>query len=387
MMKTSKRISDIKPSATVSVTAKAKAMKAEGRPVISFSLGEPDFASPECAAKAAADAIRRGESHYTLNSGIIELRREICSYYKRRFGLEYGADEVIVSSGAKAALYEALQALVDPGDEVVLFAPAWVSYAEQVRLAGGRVSLVDMARTGLVPTKENLLAAVSGNTVGMIINSPNNPTGAMLSEESLRMIADVARKKNLWIIYDEIYERLAYSAKHINILQVAPDLRDQVVIVNGASKAYAMTGWRIGYALAAGDFVSKMNKLQAHLTSNPSSISQWAALGAMRDGDPVVETMRKAFAERRSVVLSLIADMPYVKVREPEGAFYVFIDIRECPLPDDTRFCERLLEEKYVSAVPGTAFFAPGFVRFSYASSMENIKAGMARVKDFLNSL
>ena len=387
-MKMSKRILEIKPSATLSISAKAKTMKAEGKPIISFSLGEPDFNSPECASKAAIDAINRGESHYTLNSGIIELRKEVCNYYKRRFGLEYTPDEVLVAPGAKPLLYEALQMLVDPGDEVLLFSPAWVSYVEQVHLAGGKDVIVDTLKTDLIPTKEAIEAVLSNKTVGMIINSPSNPSGAIYNEETLKMIADVAREKDLWIIFDEIYERLVYApAKHVNILNVAPDLRDKVIIINGASKAYAMTGWRIGYALAPKPLIAKMNTLQTHLTSNASSIAQWAAWGAVKDADPDVEKMREAFEERRKVILELVRSMPYVKVRDPEGAFYIFIDVRESPIPDDIKFCEKLLEEKFVAAVPGAAFFAPGFVRFSYACSMENIREGMQRLKEFLQAL
>ena len=387
-MKMSKRILEIKPSATLSISAKAKTMKAEGKPIISFSLGEPDFNSPECASKAAIDAINRGESHYTLNSGIIELRKEICNYYKRRFGLEYTPDEVLVAPGAKPLLYEALQMLVDPGDEVLLFSPAWVSYVEQLHLAGGKDVIVDTLKTDLIPTKEAIEAVLSDKTVGMIINSPSNPSGAIYNEETLKMIADVAREKDLWIIFDEIYERLVYApAKHVNILNVAPDLRDKVIIINGASKAYAMTGWRIGYALAPKPLIAKMNTLQTHLTSNASSIAQWAAWGAVKDADPDVEKMREAFEERRKVILELVRSMPYVKVRDPEGAFYIFIDVRESPIPDDIKFCEKLLEEKFVAAVPGAAFFAPGFVRFSYACSMENIREGMQRLKEFLQAL
>lgn len=387
-MKMSKRILEIQPSATLSISAKAKTMKAEGKPIISFSLGEPDFNSPECASKAAIDAINRGESHYTLNSGIVELRKEVCNYYQRRFGLEYAPDEVLVAPGAKPLLYEALQMLVDPGDEVLLFSPAWVSYVEQVHLAGGKDVIVDTLKTDLIPTKEAIEAVLSDKTVGMIINSPSNPSGAIYNEDTLKMIADVAREKDLWIIFDEIYERLVYApAKHVNILNVAPDLRDKVIIINGASKAYAMTGWRIGYALAPKPLIAKMNTLQTHLTSNASSIAQWAAWGAVKDADPDVEKMREAFEERRGVILGLVRDMPYVKVRDPEGAFYIFIDVRETPIPDDIKFCERLLEEKFVAAVPGAAFFAPGFVRFSYACSMDNIREGMQRLKEFLSSL
>lgn len=387
-MKFSKKILGVKPSATVSISGKAKTMKAEGKPVLSFSMGEPDFNSPKCVRDAAIAAIERGESHYTLNSGTMELRREICDYYKKRFGLEYSPNEVIVGAGAKPLLYEALQALVDDGDEVVLFSPAWVSYVEQVHLAGGVEKLVDTLQTELLPTREALLAAIGPRTVGMILNSPANPTGAIYPEETMKMIADVAREKGLWIIFDEIYERFVYApAKHVNLLNVAPDMRDSVLIINGVSKTYAMTGWRVGYAIGPEELIKKINTLQTHLTSNACSIAQWAATGALRDGDGDVEAMRLEFEKRRSEIIKLLRDMPYVKVKEPEGAFYVFADLRDCPMPDDMEFCDRLLSEKYVALVPGTAFFAPGFVRISYACSMENIKAGMARMKEFLEGL
>ena len=387
-VKISKKILNIQPSATISISNKAKMLKAEGKPVLSFSMGEPDFNSPESACEAAIDAINRGESHYTLNPGIIELRREVCDYYKRRFGLDYTPTEVIIAPGAKALLYEALQALVDEGDEVVLFSPAWVSYVEQLHMAGGTEKVVDTIATNLLPTKENLLAAIGPKTVGIILNSPSNPTGAIYPAETMKMIAEVAKEKDLWIIFDEIYERFVYApAKHVNILSVAPEIKDRVLIINGVSKVYAMTGWRIGYALGPQDIVAKINTLQTHLTSNACSIAQWAAYGALKGAEAYADTMLDEFAKRRRVIIDLIRDMPYVKVKEPEGSFYVFVDIRECPIPDDMEFCEKLLNEKYVAAVPGTAFFAPGFLRLSYACSMENIKEGMARMKTFLENL
>lgn len=387
-MKFSKKILNIKPSATLSISAKAKNMKAEGKPVLSFSAGEPDFDSPKSARDAAIAAINRGESHYTLNSGIPELRQAVCDYYKKRFGLEYTQNEVIVASGAKPLLYEAMQALVDEGDEVILFAPAWVSYVEQIHMAGGVEKVVDTISTELLPTKENLLSAIGPKTVGMIVNSPSNPTGAIYPEETLKMIAEIAQEKDLWIVFDEIYERFAYDgAKHVNLLNAAPEIKDRVIIINGVSKAYAMTGWRIGYALGPKEIIAKMNTLQTHMTSNASSIAQWAAFGAITEADPDVEAMRAEFEKRRRTIVDMIRGIPGLKVREPEGAFYVFVDIRDCPVPDDMEFCDKLLTEKYVAAVPGTAFFAPGFIRLSYACSMDTIKEGMARMKEFVEGL
>ena len=387
-MTLSDRIMNIKPSATMSISGKAKMMKAAGLPVISFSAGEPDFATPACAQKSAIDAINRGESHYTINAGIAELRREICIYYKNRFNLDYEISDVLVSSGAKPILYMAMQMLINPGDEVLVFAPAWVSYVEQIHLAGGKESVIDTVKTDFIPTREAIEEALSDKTVGVIINSPSNPTGVIYSEETLRMIADVARKHNLWVITDEIYERFAYEpSKHIQFLNIAPDLKDRTLIINRLSKAYAMTGWRVGYALGPEAFISKLNTMQTHLTSNASSIAQWAAYGAMRDGEEDVLRMKSAFEKRRSLILGLIKDMPYVTVNEPQGAFYVFLDIRKAPLSDDMEFCTKLLDEKYVAAVPGTAFFTQGFVRFSYACSDENIVEGMKRLKEFLEEL
>lgn len=387
-MKFSKRIMNVKPSATISISNKAKMMVAEGKNVLSFSAGEPDFNTPPAARAAGIAAIERGESHYTLNTGIIELRREVCNYYKRRFGLEYKPDEIIVSSGAKPLLYEALQTLVDDGDEVVIFAPAWVSYVEQLHMAGGREKVVDTIKTGLLPTKEALLAAIGPKTVGMMINSPCNPTGMIFPAETLKMIADVAKEKNLWIIFDEIYERFTYEpAKHVNLLNVAPDIKDRVIIINGVSKAYAMTGWRIGYAIGPKEVIKKINTLQAHLMSNACSIAQWAAYSAIKDTDADVEMMRKEFEKRRQIIIDLIHDMPYVKVNDPKGAFYVLVDVRQCPISDDMEFCAKLLDEKYVAVVPGSAFLAPGFIRISYASSEEHIREGMARMKEFLEEM
>ena len=387
-MKFSERIMNVQPSATLTISGKAKTMKAEGKPVISFSAGEPDFSSPKGANDAGIAAIERGESHYTLNSGLPELKAEVCKYYKDRFGLDYKPNEVIISSGAKPLLYEAMQALVNEGDEVILFAPAWVSYVEQLHMAGGVEKLVDTISTDFVPSKEMLLAAIGPKTKGIVLNSPSNPTGTIFPEETMKMIAEVAKEHDLWIIFDEIYERFAYApAKHVNLINVAPYIRDNVLIINGVSKSFAMTGWRIGYAIGPAELISKINTLQTHLTSNACSIAQWAAIGALRDCEADVDFMRGEFEKRRDVIVKLLREMPYLKVKEPEGAFYVFVDIRDCPIPDDMEFCDRLLSEKYVAAVPGTAFFAPGFLRLSYACSMENIETGMARLKEFMEGL
>jgi aspartate aminotransferase len=387
-LKLSKRANNIQPSATFAVAAKAKQMKSEGKPILSFSAGEPDFSSPRCACDAAIDAINRGETHYTPNSGLAELKKEVSGYYKARFGLDYPNSGIIVTSGAKQLIYEALQALVDAGDEVLLFAPAWVSYVEQVNLAEGVSVVVETEGTDFIPRIEEIEKKITARTIGMIINTPNNPTGVVYDAETLGALADIADRRGLWIIFDEIYERLVYgSARHSNILQVAPHIADRVIIANGVSKAYSMTGWRIGYALGPRGIISKMDDIQGHLTSNASSIAQWASIGAMRGAEREVEEHRAEFEKRRDLTYKLVSGVKGLRLKKPDGAFYALFDVRDTPLPDDAEFCQRLLEEKYVAMVPGKAFLAPGFVRMSYACSESNIIEGASRLKDFVESL
>lgn len=387
-MKFSKRADKIQPSATLAVSAMAKKLKGEGKPVLAFSAGEPDFVSPDAAMNAARDAIDRGETHYTPNSGIPELKRAIGAYYKRHFNLEYDNSEILVSAGAKPLLYEALQALVDPADEVLVFAPAWVSYVEQIGIAEGVAVVVETADTDFMPTREAVERSLSSKTVGMILNTPNNPTGAAYDKATLEMLADVAEKNDLWIVYDEIYERLVYGGtKHHNILNVAPGIRDRVILVNGVSKAFCMTGWRIGYALGPEAVIKKMDSIQGHLMSNASSIAQWAAVGALEGAEGDVEARRAVFEKRRDLIFDLLSEVDGLKLAKPTGAFYAFFDVRDTPIPDDVEFCKRLLAEKYVALVPGAAFLAPGFVRMSYACGEDDIKGGVARLKEFVDSL
>lgn len=395
-MRLSDRAVKLAPSATLAVVAKAKQLKVEGKPVISFGAGEPDFSSPPAAISAAKEALDRGETHYTPTSGIPELKSAIQNYYKVHFGLDYAPSEILVGCGAKPILYEALACLLNPGDEVVVFAPAWVSYVEQIRLCDGCPVVVDTSCNNFLPTLEMIEKAVSDRTVGILLNTPNNPTGAVYGKELLEEIALFAEDKGLWIIFDEIYERLVYGeAVHHNILNIAPSLRDSLLIVNGVSKAYAMTGWRIGYALGPKDLLEKMGGIQGHLTSNPASVSQWASVGAMNKAEPEVETMRQAFEERRRIMLDALSVMPHISVTEPNGAFYVFVDARNClsktyqgnVITDDVSLCKALLDGEFVAAVPGSAFLAPGFLRFSYANSVSDIREGMRRFARFLSEL
>lgn len=395
-MKFSTRAMRMQPSATLAVTGKAKALKRAGKPVISFGAGEPDFPSPPAAMESARAALDRGETHYTPATGIPELKERVCDYYRQRFGLEYEPSQVLIGSGAKPIIFEALSALVDEGDEVLVFGPAWVSYVEQIRLCDGKEILVDTTKTNFVPDMEEVRKLISPRTVGVLINTPCNPTGVLYGEKLLREIADLALEKDLWIIFDEIYERLTYDGrKHFNILNVAPEVTDRTLIVNGVSKAFAMTGWRIGYGLGPEELIKKMGALQGHLTSNPSSIAQWASVGALEGAEEDVQRMHVAFEERKNLIVSLLEEMPHITFAEPMGAFYAFVDINKClgmkhggeALNDDVAFCNRLLESEYVAAVPGSAFLAPGYVRFSYASAKEEIEEGMRRFRKFLEEL
>lgn len=395
-MKFSKRAARMQPSATMAVTSKAKELKRAGKPVISFGAGEPDFPSPPAAIESARAALARGETHYTPATGILELKERVCAYYRERFGLEYEPSQTIVGSGAKPLLFEALSVLLDEGDEVLLFGPAWVSYVEQIRLCEGKEVLVDTTKTNFVPDMAEVRKRITPKTVGILINTPCNPTGVLYGEDLLREIADLALEKDLWIIFDEIYERLTYDGrKHVNILNVAPEVADRTLLINGVSKAFAMTGWRIGYGLGPEELIKKMGAFQSHLTSNPSSIAQWASVGALEGAEEDVQRMHVAFEERKNLIVSLLEKMPLISFAKPMGAFYAFVNINKClgmkhrgeRLDDDVAFCSRLLESEYVAAVPGSAFLAPGYVRFSYANAKEEIEEGMRRFAKFLEEL
>jgi len=395
-MNLSQRAASMEASATLAMTAKAKALKREGKPVISFSAGEPDFDSPLCAQEAAFEAIRTGQTHYTPTPGIPEIREAIAGYYFERFGLKYEPAQIVVGCGAKPLLYCALGCLINPGDEVIIPVPAWVSYVEQLKLFDGKEILIDTSKTGYVPDIKQIEAAITPKTKAIMLNTPNNPTGAVYSEETLKSIAKLALAHNFVIFYDEIYERMVYgNAKHYNIVQLCPEVKDLTILFNGVSKAYAMTGWRIGYALGEKKFMGVVSDFQGHITSNASSVSQWASVAAIKKAEPDIVKMVQAFEKRRELIMKLLGEMPYIKVLKPEGAFYAWFDISQTlgkkwnghVITDDTTFCNLLLEQKFVAGVMGSAFMTPGFVRLSYASSDEDIIEGTKRLKEFLTEI
>ena len=389
-MKLSERITRMAPSATTAMAAKAKELKEQGRPVVSFTTGEPDFNSPQAARTWAIRAMDEGQTHYTVNAGMKELRQAAADYYERHFGLRYNVNEVITGTGAKQLLYEAMGCLVNPGDEVVLFAPAWVSYYEQIRLFDGVPVVLDTEPTGCVPDPEQFEKLITDKTVAVVLNNPNNPTGMVYPHDVLEKIARIALKHGITLINDEIYERLVYGVSFTpHLLQLVPEARDIVLNINGVSKSYAMTGWRLGYALGPEKLIRAMTSLQGHITSNTSSISQWAAMGTLKESEEDVERMRKVFEQRRALVLKLLAEIPGLSVLEPRGAFYVFMDLSAFlgegkRWANDVEFCEAILKEKALGLVPGTAFLSPGHVRLSYSCSDDQIVEGVKRLKEFL---
>ena len=365
----------IQPSATLAISARAKELAAQGASVCNFAAGEPDFDTPDVIKRAAIAAIEAGKTKYTAAKGMPELCRAVAEKFARVNGIAYDpATEILVSSGGKQSLFYAFLALLERGDEVLIPSPAWLSYPELVRVAGGRPRFVKTtARTGYKLTPAQLEKAIRPRSKVLVLNYPSNPTGAVYSAAELRALGEVAVARGLWIVADEMYERMVYTDEPFtSIASLSPALRARTVTVNGCSKAFSMTGWRIGYAGAPAEVLSLMAAAQSHCASNPCTPAQYAALAAFR--------------ERADRIYRLLRKIPGVRVPKPEGAFYIFPNIKAFGL-DAVTFCHRLIEEKHVAAVPGTPFGSADHVRFSYACSMDTIEEGMARFADFCASL
>ena len=397
-MKLSEKALGIKPSSTLSITEKAGILRSEGKNVISFSIGEPDFDTPEHIKKAAVDAINAGFTRYTAAAGIVELRKAVAKKLKEDNGLDYDYTQIVISNGAKHSLINALMAIINPGDEVIIPAPYWLSYAEMVRLAGGTPVVVYMNQNeGFALTRKVLEKGYSDKTKAVIITTPSNPTGIVMDEGQLREIADFAVEKDIAVIADEIYEKLIYSEdkKHISIASLNKEIYDRTITINGVSKSYAMTGWRIGYAAAPAPIAKLMSSMQSHMTSNPNSIAQKAALAAIEGPQDCVEDMRKQFAKRRDYIYDRVVNMPYVKTVKPEGAFYLFVDFsgtygksyKGTVLESAAQIGAILLDEKLIAVVPCADFGMPDHIRLSYATSIENITEGMNKLEEFLKEL
>jgi aspartate aminotransferase len=379
----SSRTSLLRPSPTIGISAKAAALKAQGVDVLAFGAGEPDFATPVAVCEAAKDAIDKGYTKYVASAGIADLRLAISEKLARENQLDYAPDQIVVSTGAKHSLYNALQILVEPGDEVILIAPYWMTYADQIRLAGGIPKVIHTTHeTGFIPSPAELVAAVSPRTKAIMLNSPANPTGAVLPEETLRLIAELADRHNFWIVADEIYERLVYGVKHRSIASLDPALLERTITVGGCAKSYAMTGWRIGFAAAPPAVAKAMSNLQDQVTSNNVTFAQYGAAVAFRLPWDVVEAMRAQFEARRDVIVDLLRAIPGVEIATPQGAFYAFAQISNLLKPgeDDVEFAARLLDEARIAVVPGSVFEGPGYIRMSYATDLDTIRKGVERL-------
>jgi aspartate aminotransferase len=385
------RVQRIQPSATVSITALAARLRGEGKDIIALSVGEPDFPTPEPICAAACAAIRRGETKYTAVDGSPALKQAVIEKFRRENGLEFAPDEILISSGAKQSCYNACLALLGAGDEVVIPAPCWVSYPDMVRLADAHPVIVptDSAH-GFKMTPEQLEAAITDATRALILNSPCNPTGAAYDRADWEGLGAVLRRHpRVTIIVDEIYEHLFWGeAAFCSLASACPDLVLRTLTVNGVSKAYAMTGWRIGYAAGPADVIRAMTTIQSQSTTNASTISQAAATAALLGDQDCVAEMCAAFKARQRFVIDRLNDLPGINCWEGPGTFYVFPDIREAlaalKLADDVEFCQRLLSDRGVALVPGSAFVAPGHIRLSFASDMKTLDSALDRIGNFL---
>ena len=396
-MKLAARVAKVKPSETLAITAKANALRAQGRDVIGFGAGEPDFDTPDHIKKAAIAAIEAGFTKYTPVGGTDELKDAIIRKLKVDNNLEYKRSEVVVSCGAKHTLYNLAQALFGEGDEVIIPAPYWVSYPDIVVLAGGTPVIVDtLEKDGFKMKPEQLKAAITGRTKAVILNGPSNPTGAAYSPDDLKALADVLAPTDIVIISDDIYEKILYADyPFANMLTVDPRLKDRTVVVNGVSKAYAMTGWRIGYAAGPEEVIGAIAKIQSQNTSNPTSISQKASVAALNGDQSVVAMMVGEFRKRRDYIVPALNDISGIRCLMPEGAFYVFPNVsgiygrsfagRE--IKNSTEFIEYLLDEANVATVPGAAFGSDAHIRLSYATSLKNIEEGVKRIKNAVAKL
>ena len=397
LMNLSPAVRSLKPSATIAAAAKAKALKSQGITVYDFTLGEPDFNTPAHIQEAARAAMQAGHTHYTPSGGIPELKKAICAAYERDHKLKYEPSQVVVSNGAKHSIHNVLTALCGPGDEVIIPAPYWVSYEALVELAGATPVVVPTAEaSGFRLSGEQFERAITPRTKLLLLNSPCNPTGATYSAAWLEALARVAVKHDIFVGSDEIYEKLLYTDEPFrSFATLSGGIADRTIIINGVSKAYAMTGWRIGWTLAPQELTAAMDNLQSQETSNPCSISQYAALAALNGPQECVETMRREFARRRTYTLERIRALPGINLPDPGGAFYAFFNVSPYfgkPLgkgkvvQNSTDFCTALLEEAHVVLVSGDAFGAPGYVRLSFASSMESLAAGCDSLAAFLKA-
>lgn len=395
MKEISKKYSKISASITLSITAKAKQLIKDGNDVKSFGVGEPDFQTPKEIRDEAIYSINNRSIGYTASSGIIELKEAICKKFKEDNGIDYKPSNIIVSNGAKHSLFNTIQALVNPGDEIIIPSPYWVSYLELVKMAGGvPVVLETKEANGFEVDTKELEKLITPKTKAIIINSPNNPTGAVYPDTVLKSIAEIAIKEDLYIIADEIYEVLLYESTHNSIVTLVPEVKDRTIIINGVSKAYAMTGWRIGYLACNESLAQTINNIQSHATSNPNTVAQYASVKALSMDKKVIEDMVKVFAKRRDFMHERINKIDYLSCKKPKGAFYIMINIKDVigktlngyKIESSIDFANYLLDEALVAVVPGIGFGVDEFIRVSYATDMDTIREGLNRIDAAINN-
>lgn len=396
-MNFSKKALAISPSLTLKITAMEKEMVKNGKDVIGFGAGEPDMDTPEYIKQAAKEALDKGFTKYTPASGTMDLKKAVAGRLLKKYGLEYQPTQIVISNGAKHSLFNALQAILNPGDEVVIIAPYWVTYPELVKMADGVPVYVEaLEENNFEPALADIEAAVTGKTAAIIVNSPSNPCGCVYSKDTLMGIAKIAEDHDLYVVADEIYDELIYDgARHFSFPSLSEDAYERTVLVNGLSKAYAMTGWRMGYTASSKKLASIMGSYQSHATSNPSSITQYASVAALSGPQDDLAAMVREFRARRDMMVSAINQIKGLYCIKPQGAFYVLMDISGLmgkksggrQIAGSMDFTECLLEESLVAVVPGIAFGADHFVRLSYATSRENIEKGIARIAGFVEGL
>lgn len=386
-MKLAARISQVTPSITLAISAKAKAMKAEGIDVCSFSAGEPDFDTPEHIKAAAKQALDAGKTKYGPEAGEPKLREAIANKLKTDNGLDYKPENVIVTNGGKHSLFNLMLALIDPGDEVVIPAPYWLSYPEMVKLAGGIPVIVQTdGKNQYKITPEQLSAAITPKTKLFVLNSPSNPTGVVYTPAEIEALAKVVVEKDIFVVSDEIYEKIIYDdAQQVTIGSFGPEIFQRTFISNGFAKAYSMTGWRVGYLAGPLQAIKAASNVQGHSTSNVCTFAQYGAIAALTSPQDCVEEMRQAFAKRRQVMLERVSAIPGLSCPKPDGAFYLFIDVSKTGLAS-LEFCDKLLESYQVAAIPGVAFGADDCIRLSYATDLDTINKGMDRLDKFVRS-
>ena len=387
-MKLAARVSQVSPSLTLAIAAKAKAMQAEGIDVCSFSAGEPDFPTPEHICQAAKKALDEGKTRYGPAAGESKLREAIAHKLQTDNGLDYQPENIIVTNGGKYSLFNLIQALIETGDEVIIPAPYWLSYPEMVKLAGGKPVIIDtLAVNNYKITPEQLKQAITPQSKLFVLNSPSNPTGAVYTPEEINTLAQIIVDSDLLVVSDEIYEKILYDGvQHFSIGAVSPEIFKRTIISNGFAKSYSMTGWRVGYAAAPLELIQAMTKIQSHSTSNVCTFAQYGALAALEGSQACVQEMLSAFTQRRKVMYEGIQSIAKLDCTQPYGAFYLFIDIGATGMKS-LEFCDRLLESQQVAAVPGVAFGADNCIRLSYATDMNTIEKGLDRLEKFVGSL